>query len=234
MPFRRTSTKRTTKKRRPVRRPAIRKLIAKVHNSMEKTFEIRISASSQMMSNTVGNSFVKQELSSIALGDHINNRTGNVVHLKYINTSFSMFNWSGKHRVVRVMLLRENNKRGDVVDVTGWSDLYRGTGSSGRAADALSGDINHMINKELVKVLMDYTIQIQPNQFQRKASFKIKKRLNETIKYEYDAGNPTLPTNGRLYLVWHLCEPDNTVSGSTLGVDNIVFDSYTQLFYKNI
>lgn len=222
-------------RKRKSRRKASKPLIAtikRVHNSMDKQKDIRMKASAQMYTDVVGDSFAKYELSAIPIGTTEANRLGDKCTITYLDIKFSLYNFSPFGKVARVMLLRENNKRGDVINVTAWDDLFRNEDATARFSDALSGDINAMINPELVRVLADYTINIPSHQEQKKFAFSFRKKLHEVLKFEYFNGSATLPTNGRLYWLIHIISPSNVAGGHVLGTDNMVFDSYARIRFR--
>lgn len=154
-------------------------------------------------------------LTNIVIGDNVDMRTGKSIYLKGVKFNVSMTNNSVvKPRVVRVMVVHTKNKDGDLLDTLTWTDLYQNTAFSDRTADGLSGDIISPINTDILDVYLDKRFTLSQETANR-ASTVWSQYLKIDRKFHYDdAGSPGVTPqmiSGRLYVIFHVCEPDDTL-----------------------
>lgn len=208
------------KKRAYRKRPFMnRKAVAKIARSVVRAEAPRREARFNLfhaLDTTLlpASSFGINHLTNILIGDNYDNRSGKIIYLKGIKFNCSFINNSVvKPRVLRVVVVHTRNRDGDLLDTTGWTDLYQNTAFGDRVADGLSGDIISPINTDILDVYLDRTFTLS-----QETSYRASNTWSQYIKigrkvYYDDAGSPGITpqlTSGRFYVIFHVCEPDDT------------------------
>lgn len=193
-----------------------------------KAKEMRIHPSANLFTNNlIPLTFSVNDITGLTKGDDIDQRLSNVVIVNYlwIKASFANFSTT-KSKIMRVMVVRERNTGGVVLDTTNWTNLYSGNTFQNRLADGLSGDITYPLNRSVVDILLDKNVVV--NKLSRNTvTFDKKLKINRKVEWVRDTAGLT-PSSGRMYLIFHLCEPDNVTSSIVTHVD-----SQVRLFFKD-
>lgn len=206
-------------RRRPVTTRTVAKIAKRVVNKSHPMRELRkVLPNATMDTNILANSFNLVSLTDISTGDNIDNRTGNRIFLAGVKMSLSFANDSAtRPRALRLMVLQLINRDAEVLDTATWTDLYQSTNYTYRTATATSADLVYPLNTDLVKPLMDTTIRIS-TETAKDSAYIFQKYLPIRKYVEYDGygGSPYDVHTGRFVFLAHLCEPDDTVSPSTV------------------
>lgn len=211
--------------RRPITRRAVAKIAKSVVNRSHPMREIRYPFPVGTLSTLVlANSFALVSLTSIPLGDNQDNRTGNRVFLAGAKMNLAFANDSAtRPRAIRLMVLHLVNRDAETLDTTTWTDLYQSASYGYRTADCTSADLVYPLNTDLVKPLMDMTIRIS-TETANQSHYVFQKYLPIRKYVDYDGyGSSALDVHsGRIVFLAHLCEPDGTLTSSTVTSSGLI------------
>lgn len=204
----------------------VAKIAKTVARKAQPAREIRFNLQGLSMNTTaVGNSFVVLELTNIAQGPQDNQRLGDQIFMTGMK-----FQWSAQHngvtpRSLRLMVVKNLNRNGDLLDVTTWTDLFTNPDETDRTADGLAGDITAPINANYRKFL-DKSVIIDP-QKTMVSSGQVYVPLNTKVIYD-NLGTASTPSSGRIYLLAHVAQFDVTGTASST-----IFNSFARVFYRD-
>lgn len=240
MPFyRKPYTKKSTY-RRPYRRPMTTKRVAKIARHVTRVDkpvrEIRFVNDGNagrpgptFSTLVLSDSFKTLELSNIAQGTDKDNRIGNKIWMSGVKVSITMKNFSTQSRFFRLMLVKNRNRAGDLLDTTAWSDLYQDVNFNDQGADGRILDAQSPLNKDVVEIFYDRVFQLSPSA-DPKDSFAFTKWIRVNRKFEYgDDGSPNVALTGQLYWIMHVIQPDFG-TGTADASDCI---TYARVFFKD-
>lgn len=212
-------------KRKPMNPYTVAKIAKRVVNSQKPFREARFNLWHPLDTSVLANSFGIDHLTDIQIGNEVDNRTGKSIFLKGIKFNVSLTNNSlGKPRVVRCLVVHTRNKDGDLLDTSTWTDLYTSNTFGDRPADAKSGDIVFPINRDILDVYYDRLVTLSTEtSFRGCAQFSKYLKINRKVTYD-DSGSPGIGpqlTSGRFYVIFHVCEPDDTLDASVVRITGL-------------
>lgn len=232
MPYKRNNnTKKTYTKRSMPTANYIAKIAKSVTNKEKPTREARFALDNSVTTfhtNVLANAFKYSVLNAIAQGNQPNERTGDRIYISGAKVNFMCANAHTSPRALRVMCVANQNRNGDLLDLSTFTDLFTSYAESDRTADNKSGDIVHPIN-EIAKIYFDKVFLIPPDSSGGAGVHKtIWIPIRRTVVYDNLGTSAVTISNGSLYLIFHLCEPDDTLSATISG-----FHCLTRVFYKD-
>lgn len=208
-----------------------KKIDARVTKSIRKARkakEGRYAVTGDLVSNALGTSFLTADLTTLSQGTQIDQRLANETIVNYIWFTMSLANFSTvETKIVRLMIVREHQTSGVVLDTAAWTNLYTDLNFGDRVADVLSGDVTYPLNRKVVDVLYDKVITVRKQsddvQYIRK-----KLKVNRNVKYA-PGTSLTAPIQGRIYGIAHVCEADNGTSALIIRANG-----FFRVFFKDI
>lgn len=215
------------KARKPMTPATVAKIARKVTHKERPVKEIRYSLSSLDMqtSGPVTNFTRHATLTTLVQGDQINQRTGDTIFVSGVRMKLSVCNRDTTSRLLRVMLLRPNNPSA-LADLVAYSDVYENFDYVERAPNASLQDATANINLDQYVVHYDNTFRLPPY---TQAGPTLKDVwIPIARKVEYETVASTNVTNGRIYLVWELIQPDNILTA-----DITTVSIQTRMFFKD-
>lgn len=224
--------KKTYKKKQAIDYNTIAKIARSVTRADKPVREKRFwnSATPTLTTSTLGASFSSMELSSIPQGDDLDERTGNKIYISGVKTTISMKNFAPQSRFVRISIVKNRNKAGDLLDTsTSWSDLYQGVNYNDLGASVTLLDAQAPLNRDVLEIFYDkvFTLALVG---QERDNYQFTKYIRINRKFEYgDEGDPTTSLSGQLYLIAHVIKPDFAVGNSD--ATDVVHMS--RVFYKD-
>lgn len=235
MPFYRKPYAKKSTYRRPYRRqPMTTKRVAKIARHVTRvdkpTKEYRKNNGGTLNTLTPPNSGIHYlNLVDISPGDLKDQRTSNKIYLAGIKLTMSLQNDSvTAPRYCRVLLLHTTNRDGDLLDVSGWTDLLQDNDRADYTPTGLSGDSVCPINTDIVKPLYDRVWKLGKDG-DSSSAVHIQKWIpvRQYVRYDNEGGSPMV-TSGLYYLVLMMIEPSNVASSTPLK-----YNYMTRLFFKD-
>lgn len=192
----------------------------------EPSKQIRFSFSKSYNSSVVANSFLGVHLTNIVTGTQINQKTSSFIYVSGVKLDMTAYNTHTSTRMLRIMVVRPKNPN-DSFDNVGFTDLLENSSFAARTPDALSGDANAPINTDIVRVICDKRYIIPPGTDSAK-SINFWCPIRKKIEYK-TVNNNSAVSNGRIYIVGHLCEINNGSSANNMIVDGMARVYYSEL-----
>lgn len=216
---------------RPLTANTVAKIARSVTRADKPVREIRFwnAATPTLDTASIANSFKKLELTEIEQGDSLDNRTGAKIYMSGVKVSVTMKNFSTQTRLVRLSLVKNRNRAGDLLDTTSYTDLYQGTGFQNRGADVSILDSQSPLNKDVLEILYDKVFYLSSTGEPRDA-IQFTKYIRVNRKFEYgDDGLTNVALSGQLYWIMHVIKPD-FATGNTDATDVITM---ARVFFKD-
>lgn len=220
------NTKKNYKKKAPKSLIKQAKFTERYLQKKEPSREIREAFTAGLHSVAVANSFVNKELTNIASGTQINQKTANSIYMSGVQITGSFSNNSTVTRGLRFIILREKNPS-DTLDFVTYSELYEDYTFSPRTPDRYSGDFNSPLNRDIFEILCDKRF-ILPPKIEGTKVVKWWCPIKRKVTYKTVA-NSNNASNGKIYAIAHLCELTNAADAQT-----VVFDSMMRIFFSPI
>lgn len=178
---------------------------------------------------TLAASFNTMELSIISQGDDLNNRTGSKIYMSGVKIDVTIKNFAPQSRLVRISVVKNRNRAGDLLDTTAWSDIYQGTTYADRTADARILDSQSPLNKDVLEIFYDKVFRVAQTE-DTNDSIHFTKYIPINRKFEYgDDGTTNVALSGQLYLILHVIKPD-FAAGTSDATDVIAM---SRVFFKD-
>lgn len=227
-PASRSSKKKTySKKPRKVTLATVKKVAKSVVTKLTPKREIRFHNFGFFNTGTFSQSWGLVNLNNIALGTQDNQRTGDKIYMSGFHTVFAIRNTSGLPRSFRIIVLKDMNRNGDVLDITGLDNLFTDVSELDRQADGLVGDITSPINSNY-KVFYHKQMLLEPEQLGKDYVFKKFIPLKQLVRYDNLGAQPTTPQSGNIRLLWKVEEFTSTPSGS-----NVQYEAFQRVYYRD-
>lgn len=234
MPYHARSTKSKTYKKgyhkgtsRTVTPYTVAKIAKSVANKSKPTREKRFTFYNLTMKTTapISNSFLYKTMTLINQGSSDNERLGDKIYMSGVKLNFSCDNPATTSRCLRVLILQNNNRNGDLLDLSTWTDLFTQDDESDRTADGLAGDINAPVNSNY-RIFCDKKFTLEPSgakDIQRSFYCPIQKKV------EYNnLGDNTTASSGEIYCIFHLSE----FGSATVATESHLFAT-ARVFFKD-
>lgn len=220
------SSKRTARKRQPTKRPMTASQVARiarnVTRSMKPAKEIRFVPSASLTMATVAASYNAIDITNIANGTAVDERTGREIVLTGFKYDIAFDNNRGAERWVRFFVVQEHNPQ-DPADYSTFTDTYQTSGFGNHGSDKSLSDITYPLNRDVFKIYLDKKLKMSPlniNGANKRISGYC--ALNQKILYS-DAGDTiNVPSNcGRIYVIVHIAESTASTSADTTVVNGM-------------
>lgn len=207
---------------------SVAKIAKQVVRAQRPTKEHRVVQSPALNTAALANSFNYDVLTNIGQGDAENQRIGDSIYMVGAKLKFNMHNPHTVPRNLRVMVLQDNSRAGDLLDTTGWSDLFTSNNEADYSATGLYSDVSYPINSNYTIyfdrsyiVPADGTAQ---NALERSLWVPIRRK----VQYDNLGTTSNVPASGKIYVIFHISEMDNTVSSTSSRVS-----WFARTFYKD-
>lgn len=191
----------------------------------EPSRQIRFPFSAALSSAALSNSWFYQEPANISSGTQLNQKTYPQIYVAGVKVDMTLYNTHSSTRLLRVMIVQAKNPN-DSLDLTAFTDLFETTSFSPRTPDALSGDANAPINTDVVRVICDKRYIIAPGSDNAK-TINFWCPIRKKIEYKTVLNNSAV-SNGRLFMIAHVCEINNSPTANNLVMDGVLRVYYSE------
>lgn len=214
MPYKKTNRRRRT--RRPAAK-SVKAIATRVVKNWTPLKEIRFAApTGQFLTNgTIAQRCDSNHLTSIALGNQVNQRTGDKIYITGIkfdlycaNNSATLdrhFNWC----------LATDIARGDTLNETTYGNMMEDFQFAALAPSPVNTNFQYTYNTELIKPLRKgrFLVSSVGNKPTRQTSFFWKPHRPHKVQYERVNSNNII--SGKIFLLLHLAEAGQVASADT-------------------
>lgn len=215
-----SSSRAKARRRTYAPRKATKSYIAKVARQVTRedkpTKEYRVNGGGTLNTLTPpGSSIIQKSLVEIGHGTLVDQRASNRIYVAGVKFKLSIMNEHATvPRYVRIMVVHTTNKDGDLLDLTGWTDLFQDTDRADYTPDGKAGDAVSPINTDIVRPLYDKVFKLaQDGHAESTLLFQKWLPVRQYVKFD-DEGASTLLTSGQIRLIVLMCEPNNTLSST--------------------
>jgi len=203
----------------------VKKVAKSVVTKLAPKREIRFHSFGMLNTGTFSQSWGTVLLSNIALGTQDNQRTGDKVYLSGFQTVFALRNSSAVARSFRIIVLKDLNRNGDILDITNLDNLFTDTSEADRPADGLIGDVTSPINSNY-KVFFHRQMVIEPETVGKSVIFRRFIPLKQLVRYDNLGSQPV--QTGNIRILWKLEEFASIPSGA-----NLQYETFHRVFYRD-
>lgn len=239
MPYRRYSRNRMRFRRRrfasrlPYRTAkAVKAIATRAVKQWTPLKEIRFNAlTSQFLTNgTIGQRVSATNLTSIALGDQYNQRTGPKIYITGVKLDFFVANASSTLDRHFNICLATDISRSQTLDIANFTNLMEDSSFVEQAPSSVNTNFQYTYNHELLKVHLAKRCLLSENgsgSEKRQLSYFWKPK--RPYKVQFERVSSTELTSGKLWLLLHLAE-----AGQVASADVVNYQWRARVFFRSV
>lgn len=218
--------------RRPYRKGYVAKTayqVAKrvVHKSKPQR-ECRFQVSGSLNSSSIPLTFKTWNCTLIDPGPELDQRDGNKIWFNGLRFSVGVNNQSTTKRFLRIMVLKQRNQSGVVLDTSAFTNLFTDDIFEDDGGTGLVTDVQQPINTGICEVFYDRTYALRP-EAEGTSHMALSKyvKIGRTVEFD-DRGDDTDVNTGKIFLVMHISEAGTVGTSGVCQVNGMI-----RSFYKD-
>lgn len=230
MPYAKSKAKRRSYAPKKVTKSYIAKVARQVTREAKPTKEFRVNGGGTLNTLTPPASGIYQtSLVGIGHGTLVDQRASNKIYVAGIKLKLTLMNeLATAPRYVRVLVVHTTNKDGDLLDLTGWTDLLQDADRADYTPTLLNGDSVSPINTDIVRPVYDHVCKLGKDGDSDSACLLQRWiPIKQYVRFD-DEGASTLLTSGQIRMIIMMSEPNNTASSTV-----VRYNFMARVFFKD-
>jgi len=205
----------------------VKAVAKKAVKSLAPRREMRFHEYGTLNTGTFLASFQQLPLTNISQGVQDNQRSGDKAYITGVRFMFAVRNTGSVARSFRILILKDMNRNGDILDVVNLTDLFTDNAESDRPADGLIGDIVSPINSNY-KVFHNRSFTIEPETVGKSLIYKKYVPIKQLVRYDNLGVTTVAVSSGQIRALVKLEEFSSVGSGALLQ-----FEAFYQVFFRD-